>query len=1802
MKKSAQYTFLILLFLLTLMACKPSGINIISRNFEDQVEIQQNLEFRFNTAIVSDSLLDKWNSIEYLRIDPPISGKFKWNASDELVFSPAVRFNPATEYKLYLTDEIPRAGKLSLGVDPEPIVFSTPMPAVQSIEGYWTRAAAALDPELRILLHFNYSVDAAELNSLIQVKYKGKLLSFQITPQSDANSVQLSLQNQAINPNTTITDLQVIVLPGLSCTEGPGKSKVEQILALTIPEASALSIISVEHETTPEGGLIKVLCNQGVALGDNPGRWFSLNPSVNVRVEALDYGCIISGDFQPYTEYQLTVHAGLQGMLSGALAEGQTFSMRFEESGPMLEFLAASGIYLSPQSSGNIGLRVKGMEELELTVARIYENNILSFFREESYSDYYYDEESGSTSSDSRSWAYANTQNHGDVIRTRKISVRSLPVQDDYRLLNPGLDQLKGTKGLYWVKVSSVNDKWVRDAKLISYSDIGLLSKVSGDEIWVFANSIKSAEPLAGITVNLISTNNQFMAKGITDAKGVVVLRNLNQVAAGFKPKLITAVSGDDFTFLDLSSTQVQTDRWDDLGGLKAGTSGLLGFMYGDRNLYRPGDTLHLAMLLRDAKLNPVSTQPIKVRILLPNGKESGWHKLNPGIQGQAFLNLPIAAGGMTGTWQAEMMTGDDQLLYSYRFSVEEFIPDRIAVQVESGNSILYLNDKIEAKATATLLYGPPAAGRVWEASIQFRTMPLKFKTWPGFRFNPESRRNSTDLIHTEHRNGSTDEQGNFQFECPLNGLSPDAGLIQVQAFISVIDESGKPVHRLAEYQVRTQTYFPGIKCDEQWVNANAPVHANLIAVNAEGKAMVGNIQVKLIRYLWQNVVEKDYRGYYNFNPRKQEVLVSDKIVKTTAEASDFVFQLPASGEYELRVSIPGSATYVRMPLYAWAWGTTRSNSFKVNKEGQIQIIADKSITAPGEKTKILFRTPFAGKLLVTLERDKVFEYHIVETDNKAATLEINIKSEHVPNVFISATLIKPLDDGSMPLTVAYGFLNLKVENKQAKMDLAVNAPEKIRSGKPFKFIVKGPPNTDLTIAVVDEGVLLMKNYNTPDAYKYFYNSRALETQTHSMYPFLFPDLKLRKMAYGGDGYNLGRRVNPFLMPSKSVIASWSGPIRTNSNGEASITVDLPVYAGAVRVMASAWNKSSFGMAEKVVKIADPIVLSFSMPPQLAPGDSIRVPVIVSKTTAGSAKAVVNLTPGKGLKVIGGSSQTIHLIPNKEQSVWFTVLAESVSAKTTLKAQITCGAEIVHDNIELAIMPASGYTGEYLAKEIKAGMSITLTAGTGWYPGSLQQTLLAGASPVAGLAGHLKDLIQYPYGCLEQTVSAVFPQLYLATLAEACGQKVSVLNSQAQVQMALQKLERMQLYHGGFAYWETGTEVSEWGSVYATHFIIEAEKAGFTVRPELKESAIRWLSGLVRNRKTQYDEGEQQENGKISRVPALSAVYGLYVLASAGKPDRSTQNYYKGRLAEMNDLKRTLLASAYYFSGDVASAKSLLPSEYKDANTERESGGELNSWIRNQAMVLNVFTEIKPNSPATLALATSLTRQLNVSGDLSTQEKGMALLALGKFALLKKATPVTATISVGGQRINYSSSKTEWLNQKVKGPVEISVSSGTLYYNLLSEGYKAKLNGHNINQGMAVTREYLDRNGNKLDREKIKRNELIVVRISIKSADSRNIDNVVITDLLPPGLEIENHRISSLPDLRLSPSASQPDHLDIRRDRLFFFTTINGTEKHFYYLARAVWAGSFNAGPVSAECMYDASLKSVNGAGRVNVK
>jgi uncharacterized protein YfaS (alpha-2-macroglobulin family) len=313
-------------------------------------------------------------------------------------------------------------------------------------------------------------------------------------------------------------------------------------------------------------------------------------------------------------------------------------------------------------------------------------------------------------------------------------------------------------------------------------------------------------------------------------------------------------------------------------------------------------------------------------------------------------------------------------------------------------------------------------------------------------------------------------------------------------------------------------------------------------------------------------------------------------------------------GDYEIRVYRPGANAYVSKSFYSYgSWGGEAS-SFEVNNEGHVDIEADKEKYAAGETAKLLFKTPFSGRLLVTTERDGVLSHQYLAVEKRTATMELKLSSEHVPNVYVSATLIKPHEVTDMPLTVAHGFQNLSVEEKDRRIAVQITAPKASRSKTHQRVTVKAAPGSYVSLAAVDNGVLQVSDFKTPDPYGFYYQKTALDVTAYDMYPLLFPELRGRFSSTGGDGMSMDKRVNP--MPAKrfKILSYWSGLKKADGSGNATFEYDIPQFSGEVRLMAVAFKDERFGSAEATTTVADPVVLSSALPRFISPGDTVSVP------------------------------------------------------------------------------------------------------------------------------------------------------------------------------------------------------------------------------------------------------------------------------------------------------------------------------------------------------------------------------------------------------------------------------------------------------------------------------------------------------------------------------------------------------------------------------------------------------------------
>ncbi|GAB2795687.1 hypothetical protein GCM10027275_46120 [Rhabdobacter roseus] len=1780
-------------------------IRLVGKNFTDEVQQSQNLVFTFNKDLVQESRLDVWDSTQYVRFEPAVPGQFKWTAANELVFSPTVPLSPATSYQARLTDELLKQtdGEKKYGLDDTPIAFHTPYLQLTEAESWWTRARESTRPEARLRLRFNYPVDPQQAAERLRLTLRDQPLEFRVLPSSDSRSLTVALTNPGPADNNPLP-LAVRLEKGLKAANYTTSEVLERVTNL--PSPLHLEVVDLQTGFENNRGYIRVVTTQELAP-ESLSAGYSLKPALDTQTEITDNGFLIRGTFNETETYLLALTTRLKGVLGPGLEESVSRDLFFGKMPAGISFTHKKAIYLTPKGSQNIGVQIVNVPKVQIKIAKLYENNILNYVRTNRYEEYDYQGEEWKPTGTYH--YYGDEQGHySDLVVDKTVDTENLPQKQGISVLNLALPDGNERRGIYLVSVQSKEQAYLGSTRLVSVSDVGLIAKQGTDDLWVFANSIKTSEPLSGVEITLVSSNNQTIHTLKTNGDGVAHVEKLSERAPGFRVAMITARTADDFNYLLFQDTRVETSRFE-VEGLRDNASGLQAFIYGERNLYRPGETLHYNTVVRTLGWETAADLPLKIRLVTPNGREyRSWRKSTNG-QGAVETQVKLDAAALTGTYLLEVYNANEVLLASQPVSVEEFLPDRIKVDLSEARKEYRSGETVALTATALNLFGPPAANRNYEMEAQLKRKGFAAPDFPDFSFDIPAE----TAFQREVKQGVTNAQGQASERFVIPNEYQDIGLLEGRIYVTVFDENGRPVNRLHRYEVLTQPTLYGIRLASRYTGVNAPLPVEVVGVDRRGTLKKGGqVQVEVVRLEYQTVVEKQ-NEQLRYTSKKREKVVYSHVLPLTSGRETFRYVPTVSGEYEVRVRRPGAMHYAATSFYAYGYGFTEYSSFEVSTEGRVLMEMDKKNYRVGETARVLFKTPFDGRLLVTVERNNVLETHVLTTQKKAAELSVKLSDKYLPNAYVTATLIRPLDASQLPLTVAHGFAPLAVAAPDRQLDVQLTAVSASRSKTRQRIRVKTQPNAQVTVAVVDEGILQIKNFRTPDIHGYFYQKRALEVNSHDLYAFLFPELTFSgSSSVGGDGYDLERRINPLSNGRTELVTFWSGLLTTNGSGEATFEVAIPQFSGDLRIMAVAYKGNAFGSANANLKVADPVVISTGAPRFLSPGDELLLPVNISNTTAKATSVKASLALSGPLSLVESTQPTLQVPAGQEVRTTFRVRAGTALGAAQMKVTVQALGESFVQETNLTVRPASPLLKTSQAGVIAGGQSGQISLAHRFLPATARAQVVLSRSPlVQGGGKALATLLGYPYGCLEQTISRAFPQLYFADLAKAMAQPVylvsrgeSDFNPVTNVQQAIRKVESQQLFNGGLALWPGATRDDWWVTAYALHFLEEARRAGFEVNATNQSRAVEYLTAKTGTPATEEVPIQTEDGSAVRQLKAQrESLYSLYVLALTGHPNRSAMNYYKQHPELLTPDARYLLAGTFQLVGDARSAAALLPAQYQPETSDTPAfSSSYASPLRNLALTLNTLLETDPDNLQVPLLARQLSQAVVSTAFLNTQEAGFAVLALGKMAQRTAGSSVTATVRANGKTLGTFDGKELSLAKGILNQT-LSVQTqgqGDLYWFAQTEGMSATGAYPEEDQGLRVRRQYLSRNGRPVGT--LRQNDLVVVKLTVASTNGLPIPNVVVTDLLPAGFEIENPRLTEARDMPWIKGAATPDYFDIRDDRIHFFTTATEREKTFYYQVRVIGKGTFTVGPAAADAMYQGEYRSYSGGGKVTVE
>lgn len=1757
-----------------------------------EVALDAPLEFEFNRDMVPTSEIGKWKLESLFRFEPAIEGAFVWRTTRKLEFVPQNKLPGAQTFQV-------TAGALPKGdsTDFDPFEFHTPWFQASEVTVQWREESfnEFHKAPVSATLLFNYEVEPDSVMKYIEVLKDGvPVEGVQQWSYWTTDRVELVFDAGEFPKQPVRFDF--ILKKGLMPSLGRSAVTKDSVLTAFLSPIEQLEIISFAREGSESRPYYLLTANQPIDFPSFKQR-LHVFPALPYRLEYNGSRVELHADFEPGTTFTVLLDSGVKGIAGGSLEAAYRTVETVPELEPFVRFEDPGRYYLLRNGNENVRVKSAGLDRFVVRLYEVYSNNLVHFINdnydsfEEPYQDdardYYY------------SYSYgADIDDYGRLLRVDTLSVADADARNKMQSTLVHLQkQLRSRyKGIFVLEVSRPDDYYSSDAKVISLSDIGIIARQTEDEIVVFTNSLRTARPLAGVEVQIVSATNQTMFTAYTSGDGSLRFPRVNAMGEGFEPRLIVTQFGGDYNFLDLRKTEVETYRFD-LGGKTHRT--LDAYAWSDRNLYRPGDTLHMGCLVRKWDYSSPNELPLLLSLRDPQGEIIETQKHNATKDGAVEAHFPFSLDAFTGEYTLDISTASDEYLCSVSFHVEDFMPDKIRVAPRALAPAYPRGDTAAVLVEAEYYFGASCDSHYYETRTSFLPGAFDSRTYKDYAFAVPQ---SMDMSHFQTE-GHLNRKGQDTVFIPLLNTWELSGPVYATTYATVHDNSGRTVTRKTQFVAHTQPDYLGMRVNSGgYLTMGDQMKIDFVAATPEDKAAPNTpISVSVSRQIWRNVLRGTFDGYRFESEDLGETVYTDTF-NIQGAARTLALKLNQPGIYVLKAGRPGETPVLRTEVLVYGKGAEENSSFGAEREGTIRITTDKSSYKTGESARVHFAAPFAGRMLVTAERDKLQRHWYVDVPKNSAELRIPITEADVPNIILSATLFYPMGGSTvMPFTVSHGYASIKVDHPAHNLQVKIDAPERVSPGKRAYATLRTRPNAYVTLAAVDEGILAIRQFKTPDPYPYLYAERELRVKAFDMYRYLLPEIARPGPATGGDATGGYAGLNPFQIRRIRPVALWSGILRANGSGTVRVPLDFPEgFNGKVRLMAVAWSGRAVGSGEKDLKVHEDLVVNSAIPRFVIAGDTLRVPIHALNTTEAALKGDIQVEVEGPIRLLSVPTMAIQTEARASTRSSFRILAGPGIGKATIRLSTRVGKAVSKTEHVFAVYPNGQLEKQGNHGSLTAGQSVTLNFPGGFYPETQRVRVRASNFPAMQLGGQLRDLVTYPHGCVEQTVSSLFPQLYYGDLAASVAPEAFEKdNAVMHIREGVKKLERMMGYSGGFSFWESG-EANDWVSCYAMHFLVEAQKAGYPVAAERMQSGLDYLSKHVTGTAKAnyvYYRGDAKQ---VVQITPKEWIYALYVLSLAGKPDLAMMNAYKAEADSLAGDSRFLLAASFAAAGDIKSFRSLLPKTWTPERAERANGGNLDSELRPTAIALCALVDADPAHPFIPDMVAYL--GANVKLLQSTQDKAWAFLGMGKAARALPPTEMQLEVVQGGQVLasgNGSGLRLDDRQLPGKSVVLKASGKGKAYYFWESEGVPLKAT-QRAPKGMRLTRSYFDPQGREIIRPVFRQGELIVCRIQLIA--DRDIDNVVVTDLLPAGLEVENQRIGNDFYDWIKGNPMNPDHQDIKDRGLATYLDLQGNQTiSLHYLLRPVNPGRFQLPPAQAEAMYDPQLQAQAPGGFVSI-
>lgn len=1527
--------------------------------------------------------------------------------------------------------------------------------------------------------------------------------------------------------------------------------------------------------------------------------YLQLEPAPAEAVASARDQRLCIGGVEHGREYRITIRPGLPSAGGARSIDSETFTVRVDDRPASVGFRGRN--YILPRGSvQDLPVITVNVERLRLELLRISDRNLTQQLN----ADNLFRVLDGYVIRDL-------IERSGESVWTGEFDIRGTPNREITSALPLGEMLGESEPGIHILTaVDAAQEvyRWEdRATQWVLVSDLGLTTFRGDDGLHVFLRSLESAEPLADAELRLYARNNIELGRASTNEQGRVRFApGLLRGSGGRSPALLMAYTADgDFNFIDL--TRPAFDLSDRGVTGRAAPGPLDAFLYSDRGIYRPGESVELITLVRDERGRmPATATPLTLRLLRPDQAEARRYTLHEDRLGGYHSTLELPGNARTGGWRVLAHADPDaEPIGELRFQVEDFVPQQLRVELSSSAERLTPDSSAAIEVAGEFLYGAPAAHLTTEAELVLQEARTPFPDYPAFHFGRVQESFDTQRLLLDST--TTDAQGHTRIEVRLDERPQSSRPLEALIRVALFEPGGRPVNRTLTLPYRDQPLALGIR---PLFGDSAPRNESfafeLLGLDADGRPRpVEGLRYELYRehyeYYWYY---QNSRWNYRLIVRDSQPLSSRSLALTGGPQRIEQAGLDW-GQYRLEVHDPatGVASSLRFTV---GWFAEPGVD---DTPDRLQLSLDRTDYRAGDTAQVFVRAPFAGEVLLAVADNEVRETRQFSVPAEGTTIALPIDPSWSPGVYLTATAFRPAEHAQQRGPGrAVGVTWLGLDPSPRTLDIALDVPERLqpRQRVELPITVDGSDpgqTTHLTLAAVDEGILQLTDYRSPAPLDHFLGKRRLGVDLMDVYGRLIEPGGQPGTLRSGAGSDLP--VLDAAGPrSVRTVALFSGIVTLDADGATRIPLELPDFNGELRLTAVAWDGQRYGQASQALRVSDPLVSEVYLPRFLAPEDRAELTVNLRNLDAPPGTYEVRVSAAGAVALPDTAPLRLLLTAADDgvglsQRYTLTGLHPGVG-DIRLSLDGPNGFQLERE-WTIGVRAPQSHASHRETRRLQPGETLELTTEllADYLPDTGRLQLGLSTRPALNVAELLARLDRYPYGCLEQVTSRALPLLVYEDVArDWLGD--SDYQPRQQVQQAVERVLNLQHYSGGFGLWHAHSHREDWLSAFAMDFLSRARAADYLV-PE--RAYQRGLDAL----QTQLNEAWYRPAELAMRA------YAAYVLTRAGRLVGGELRYlHDNYLAQLpTRLARAQLGAALAHAGDTDRARSAFHSALEHTARPAERLADYGSELRDLAALVALLDEsglAEPDADQRLfeALPT-LTEQLvaraNEQPYTSTQEQLWLLRAAQHLSDGKQ----TLALNIDGHPWSGPGSfhLTATDAELQPGTTIANRGKSALWLTLARSGIPtAPLPP--TQTGLRIARHYYDRNGRSVNLDEVSQNELLVVVVHGEALTTEPHQALVV-DLLPAGLEIENSRLdhsAGLAELDWLPALSEVLHIEPRDDRFVAAVDLSERQREFTlaYLARAVTPGEYTLPAVFVEDMYKPWYHGRTEPGRLRVR